>query len=236
MKRYIMRLDDACEKMDIENWDKMEKLLDKYGIQPLVGIIPECKDLTMNQYKSDSKFWEKVKKWKYKGWTIALHGYNHVYTTTCGGLNPVNRRSEFAGETLEKQREKIKRGVNIFINHGINVEVFFAPSHTFDNNTLKALKLESNICIISDTIAWDTYYKDGFYFVPQQSGSVRNLPFRTVTFCYHPNTMDEKSFQKLEKFLKKWSKNFKTFPKSVKIRKFNFLDYMLQKIYFIRKK
>ena len=40
MSKYIMRLDDAAEKMDIEKWSRMEKLLDKHSIKPLVGVIP----------------------------------------------------------------------------------------------------------------------------------------------------------------------------------------------------
>ena len=75
--------------------------------------------------------------------------------------------------------------------HGIDPKVFFAPAHTFDNNTLIALKECSNIRIISDTIANDIYTKYGFTFVPQQAGRVRKQPFRTVTFCYHPNTMND---------------------------------------------
>lgn len=44
MAKYILRLDDACEKRDIEKWDLMEQLLDQYNIKPLVGIIPHCED------------------------------------------------------------------------------------------------------------------------------------------------------------------------------------------------
>jgi predicted deacetylase len=84
--------------------------------------------------------------------------------------------------------------------HGIDPKVFFAPAHTFDNNTLIALKECSNIRIISDTIANDVYSQFGFTFVPQQSGRVRKLPFKTVTFCYHPNVMNDDEFVRLEKF------------------------------------
>lgn len=35
MSRYIMRLDDASEYMDVEKWQRMENLLDKYGIKPM---------------------------------------------------------------------------------------------------------------------------------------------------------------------------------------------------------
>lgn len=41
-----------------------------------------------------------------KGWIIALHGYEHVFETTSGGINPVNNKSEFAGVNLEKQKKK----------------------------------------------------------------------------------------------------------------------------------
>ena len=106
MSKYIIRLDDACEKMDVEKWDRMEKLLDKYKVKPLVGVIPHCEDPMMDKYEFDAEFWKKVEIWKNKGWTIAMHGYNHVYGTPCGGMNPVNKRSEFAGLSYEEQAEK----------------------------------------------------------------------------------------------------------------------------------
>lgn len=225
-----MRLDDACEKMDVEKWNRMEELLDKYNIKPLVGVIPHCEDPMMDQYQTDSSFWEKVHRWKNKGWTIALHGYNHVYSTECGGINPVNKRSEFAGLPLERQKEKIKKGVMILNEHGIYPKVFFAPSHTFDENTLTALKEETEIRIISDTIAWNSYKKDEFTFVPQQSGRVRKLPLKTVTFCYHPNVMSEQDFDYLEKFL--IENRFSDFSIEAAARKQNVFEKILQRIYW----
>ncbi len=236
MSKYILRLDDACEKMDIEKWDRMEQLLDKYGVKPLVGIIPYCEDPMMDDYPVDSKFWSKVNNWISKDWSIAMHGYNHVYSTECGGINPINKRSEFAGEPLEVQKEKIFKGIGIMREHGINPKTFFAPSHTFDRNTLLALKAESDINIISDTIANDVYYQDDFQFVPQQSGRVRKLPFKVVTFCYHPNMMKENDFVYLEQFLEKNAVLFTKFELIVnKKRKKSILDKILEKIYFLRK-
>lgn len=203
MAKYIMRLDDACAKRDVQKWDCMEKLLDKYGIKPLIGVIPKCEDPMMNVYDVDVSFWKRVESWQKKGWTIALHGYTHCYSTTSGGINPVNARSEFAGEPLDTQKEKLKNGVSILRQQGINPQVFFAPSHTFDENTIQALKEETDIRIISDTPAFDRYMENGMVFVPQQSGRVRNLPFRVVTFCYHPNTMKDEDFSHLELFLQK---------------------------------
>lgn len=235
MSKYILRLDDACEKMDIEKWDRMEQLLDKYGVKPLVGVIPHCEDPMMDDYPIDSNFWSKVNNWISKDWSIAMHGYNHVYSTDCGGINPINKRSEFAGEPLEVQKEKIRKGISIMREHGINPKTFFAPSHTFDRNTLLALKAESDINIISDTIANDVYYQDDFQFVPQQSGRVRKLPFKVVTFCYHPNMMRENDFLLLECFLEKNSDLFIEFPIEKNHRKFDFYDFLIKKMYFLRR-
>lgn len=235
MSKYIIRLDDACEKMDVEKWDRMEKLLDKYKVKPLVGVIPHCEDPMMDKYESDAEFWNKVGIWKNKGWTIAMHGYNHVYSTTCGGINPVNKRSEFAGLSYEDQAEKIERGWEILNGNGFHPEVFFAPSHTFDENTLKALKEKTTIRVISDTIANDVYKKDDFWFIPQQSGNVRKLPLKTVTFCYHPNTMTDKSFEILEAFLNSYQNRFTEYSElNLKKRNISLWDRLLQKIYFLK--
>lgn len=235
MSKYIMRLDDAAMKMDIKKWKRMEELLDKYRVKPLVGVIPDCKDSMMDCYDENKNFWIKVKSWEKQGWIIALHGYDHVYCTEDGGLNPVNKRSEFAGLNLNLQKEKIKKGIEILNEHEIEPQVFFAPSHTFDINTIKALKSESNIRIISDTISNKPYKKYNMTFVPQQSGRARVLPFKVITFCYHPNTMNETDFIQLEKFLIKWKEKFINFPLEQVEREKSLFDKLLEKIYFFRR-
>lgn len=111
---FILRLDDACPYMDVDKWNRMEQLLDKYSIKPLVGIIPSCEDPKMKSiYSKDEHFWEKEKRWENKGWTIALHGYQHLYVSCDGGINPVNNKSEFAGISLDEQRKKIRNGIRI---------------------------------------------------------------------------------------------------------------------------
>lgn len=234
MSRYIMRLDDACPKRDVAKWDRMETLLDRYGVKPLVGIIPDCKDPDMDCYAEDVDFWTKrVVVWQSKGWQLALHGYNHVFKTELGGINPVNKRSEFAGVPFEEQRKMIADGIRILRSHNINPKVFFAPAHTFDENTIKALLEESDIRVVSDTPANKPYSKYGMTFVPQQSGHVRKLPLNTVTFCYHPNTMNNKSFVQLESFLQQ--NTFVDFPINTVVRKPSFLDKFLMGRYYARR-
>ena len=151
-KYYLVRLDDACPYMDSDKWGKIESILDLYGINPMVGIIPNNEDqMTMIQGK-DEDFWTKALQWQKKGWEIALHGYNHCYTTENGGLNPIHNRSEFAGLTYDEQKIKIKDGYNILINHNLYPKYFFAPSHTYDEKTIEALKNSTPIRNMCDTI------------------------------------------------------------------------------------
>ncbi len=235
MKKLILRLDDACPKRDIEKWNRIEALLDAYGVKPLVGVIPHCKDPSFDKYPEDLDFWNKrVQNWKKKGWVLAMHGYEHVFHTKDAGINPVNNYSEFAGLSIDVQRDKIRKAINILKTHNIEPQVFFAPAHTFDLNTIEALKQESDIRIISDTPANNVYFRYGMTFVPQQSGRVRKLPFKIVTFCYHPNNMKDIDFEQLEKFLNEYS--FIDFPLINSHRKLSFFDIVLMKIYYWRHK
>lgn len=232
MSRYIIRLDDACPRRNIEAWDRMEALLDQYGVKPLVGVIPDCQDPAMDKYPADEKFWARVQGWQDKGWCIAMHGYDHVYRSTSGGINPMQARSEFAGLPLDVQRQKIAGGVEILRSHGIEPRVFFAPSHTFDKLTLQALKECSDIRIISDTFAADVYGSEGFTFVPQQSGLARELPFPTTCFCYHPNDMSQAQFESLEDFLRRHAESFIPFPTEESGRKLRLYEALMRKAYF----
>ena len=135
---------------------------------------------------------------------------------------------------LETQKQKITNGMAVFREHGIEPAVFFAPSHTFDENTLEALKACSDIRIISDTIASKPYTKYGFTFIPQQSGVVRKLPFDTVTFCYHPNVMQEADFAKLEAFLEENHSQFKSFEAKPSTRKRTLYDDLMRTLYHIK--
>lgn len=207
--KYLIRLDDACPNMKRSNWQRMESMLDRYGIKPLVGIIPANADENLMIDPVDPDIWGTVKKWVDKGWSIAMHGYNHLHTSTDSGINPLWPRSEFAGLPLEEQKMKIGEGLKIFQSHGVTPRYFFAPSHTFDLNTLRALKESSEIRIISDTIACRPYRDGDFVFIPQFGGRCRNIPLSGVwTFCLHPSMMSEEDFKALERFLSKHASKF----------------------------
>ena len=203
MQYYLIRLDDACPTMKRDNWARMERLLDFYGVKPMVGIVPNNEDKKLMVAPEDPCFWKNTKNWQEKGWAIALHGYNHCYISKEAGINPMWHRSEFAGVALREQENKIKEGYAILKEQGLIPIYFFAPSHTFDENTLIALRNSSDIRVVSDTIGRYPYKKGDMWFLPQITGHCVKMPFSGIyTFCYHPNTMNDKAFEVLEDFIK----------------------------------
>ncbi len=236
MKYYLIRLDDACPEMDATKWQAIEDILGRYGLKPLVGIIPNNQDPQTIKDNVDNNFYDKARRWQEKGWAIALHGYNHVCTTEEGGINPVHRRSEFAGLPLSEQITKIGKGYTNLINGGLIPRYFFAPSHTYDKNTLKALEEVTPIRIISDTIALRPYSQYGFTFVPCQMGKFRTPPFNGYwTFCFHPNEMDNVSIAEFEEFIKDNVDKFIAFDEINfdNIRRKSLVDRLLSAAYFV---
>lgn len=210
-EQYLMRLDDACPTMDHEKWGRLEVIFDKHGIRPMVGIVPDNQDITLICQDPEPGFWELVRSWQAKGWAIAMHGVEHRYVSEKGlqGMNPMWRRSEFAGVPLEEQKSKIRKGISALKEKEIDPHYFFAPSHTFDENTLLALREETDIRIISDTIANMPYFHKGFALVPQVCGRPRIMHVPGIwTFCLHPNTMKNADFELVDEFLKTHSRDF----------------------------
>lgn len=232
---FLMRLDDACEYMDVDRWAKMEELLDKYHIRPIVGIIPSCKDQQfLTSYSADPGFWEKAMTWQKKGWTIALHGYEHRYHNSSGGCNPYTKMSEFADLSYEDQAEKIRLGYQAMCMHGLIPTCFFAPSHTFDANTVQALMRETPIRVICDTIAGNCYKEGEMYYIPLVSSHARKLPLPFQMFCYHPNSMSDGAFLALDHFLSTNRARFTALSDmQLSSRKKNLLDKSLSKLYFL---
>lgn len=241
MNKYLIRLDDACPTMDRHKWQRTFNILDSYGVRPLVGIIPQNDDPKLMIEPVDPEFWNKAKQWQEKGYSIALHGFNHCYTSKKGleGLNPLWERSEFSGIPFEIQKQKIRDGIAILNKHGLTPKYFFAPSHTFDRNTLKALKECSNIRIVSDTIATKPYRKDNFVFIPQLGGHCKKMIIHGIwTFCLHPNTMNETNFIALEKFLQNHHSLFIGFEEIQisSLKQKDSFSHLLSWLYFTQRK
>lgn len=189
--RYLIRLDDACPTMDRERWSSVEAMLDRHAIRPLVAVVPDNLDPELQVENPDPEFWEKVRRWEAKGWTIAMHGYQHLFHTIDRRelILPFYDRSEFGGLSLAEQSAKIRQSWALFQAQGISPTVWIAPAHCFDRTTLDALRTETQIRIVSDGIARDQYLEDGFHWLPQQLWSLVPRRSGLWTVCLHPNSM-----------------------------------------------
>ncbi|MEE9327309.1 MAG: DUF2334 domain-containing protein [Cocleimonas sp.] len=231
--KYIIRMDDACPTMNRKHWDQFEVLLNKYNIKPIVAVIPNNKDETLMVDEADSSFWQKVKDWQNNGWHIALHGYEHLYVNENAGIVPINNRSEFSGLPYGEQKQKIEKGINIFKQHDIDCNVWVAPSHSFDHDTIKALKEVTNIKIISDGIAFSPFSEHGMRWIPQQLWRPRKMPFGTWTICYHPETITDKQFKALTDFIEENHQKFICIDSlSQKSRKKNLVEKFFEGLYW----
>ena len=201
--KIAIRMDDITPDMDWGKFSRFKDLLDAHRITPLIGVVPKNKDekLSLNPARED--FWDYIRQLRDRGWTIAMHGYKHRYTTREPGLFPIGGKSEFAGLPFERQDEMIRKGKRIMRMNGIETDIFMAPSHSFDKNTLSALK-KNGFNRITDGFGIEPFRMNDFVFYPiavKRSDSLSDTRDGIVTFVYHANTMEDKDFDKLKDLL-----------------------------------
>ena len=212
----LIRIDDIAENMNWELMQRSEKLFDKYEIKPVLGIIPNNKDNELLQYPENDNFWEQVRKWKAKGWEIAMHGNSHVYDQNTENDDFFNYggESEFCGHNLEIQTNKIKNGLKKFNEENIDIRTFFAPNHTYDSNTFKALK-SCGIKEIIDGYGVMPYVENEIKFIPQLFYKIYALPFGIQSTQIHLNYWKEKDFNNFETFIKNNYKKIITYDQAL---------------------
>jgi peptidoglycan/xylan/chitin deacetylase (PgdA/CDA1 family) len=199
---YLLRFDDICPTMNWSVWDRVEALLYQYGVRPLLAAVPDNQDPHLDCGRSRADFWHSIRRWQSDGWGIGLHGYQHRYTTSQRGLWGRADRSEFAGLALEEQEDKLRRGIDIFSSEGVNACAWIAPGHSFDRNTLVALK-RFGLNVVSDGyFLGPRIDADGIIWVPQQLGALRSMPFGLWTICLHINSWGATELRALELFLR----------------------------------
>ena len=176
---YIIRLDDIAPNMNWKMMNKVKKLFIEYDVKPILGVIPKNQDKELQSYPlCNFDFWKEIRSLKNQGWIIAMHGYEHSYNTFCKKIDYLGHggNSEFVGHPLEDQIQKLTLGLEIFKKQNISVDVFFAPNHTFDQNTIEACKKLGFKSII-DGYGLRPYYKDEILFIPQLFYKLYTLPF-----------------------------------------------------------
>ncbi len=204
--KYIFRLDDISWDMNFDNFNRIKDLFFKYNIKPIIGVIPDNKDTKLkNQSKNtidEQLFWALIRKLQDEhGWSVSLHGYDHVYISNDSGLFKINNRAEFAGRPYDEQFIKIEKGKAILEEQGLIIQSFMAPAHSLDWNTVKALKSNGINCVTDGRTAFP-YTKREVLFVPQMWPWPRKRLIGIQTVCLHINTWDSNMFDRLGLFLK----------------------------------
>ena len=200
----LIRFDDIAPNMNWKMMDKCEKLLNEYKIKPVIGVIPNNQDKELLTYEKREKFWEIVKQWQNKNWTVAMHGYTHVYDieTQKKDYFKYGGKSEFFGHSFQEQLSRLEKGKKIFEQNNIDINTFFAPNHTYDLNTFNALK-KVGIYRVIDGYGLSPFIKNEMKFLPQLFYKLIFIPFGIQATQLHINYWKENDFENFEYFIKK---------------------------------
>ena len=232
--KYLLRFDDIAPNMNWRLFYKIKELLIKYKIKPILGVIPNNKDKELKKFPvCKSNFFSEIKKLKSLGWTIAMHGYEHVYfENKIKDYLSMRIKSEFVGESFEVQNHKIEKGISILKKNNLNTDIFFAPNHSFDLTTIDCLKM-NNFKYIVDGYGFAPFNDRGMIFIPQMFNIPRKYPFGLHTFVFHINEFTDKHYQAFEKFIVDNHEFIIDFNKALKIKNTSSLKFLSLIIKFL---
>lgn len=232
----ILRFDDITNKMNWSNFNKIKESLLKYKIRPIIGVIANCKDPYFDNFEENEHFWNDIHELYLNGWEIAIHGYDHFYINNNPGNLKINKRSEFAGLSYDEQYVKIYNSLKIFEKNNIYPRLFMAPSHSYDDVTLKVL-FDLNINLITDGYGFNAYFKSNIIHIPQLTSFFvtafisRRLHF---TVCIHLNELSEKEIIILNNNIDYFAKMNLIGDVDISIqntRKYTFINYFISNIF-----
>lgn len=207
-RKIAVRMDDITPDMNWENFRFFQDLFEKAGITPLLGIVPESRDGKLCCENPHEDFYEVMRRLKEQGYCFAIHGCYHLYTTKRGGLFPLNNSSEFAGVPYEKQKEMLCFGKRKLKEQGIDTDIFMAPAHSYDKNTLRALK-ELGITKVTDGFGKEPYLYKGLTFYPISFLLGRSLKGKggVTTLVLHANTVTEADRDRYRRIFEEYGEN-----------------------------
>ncbi len=214
MIKIAVRLDDITPDMDWERFLACREILDRHGIKPLIGVVPDNRDEMLRGKTEESSrlarermpggkedFGAYVKELERQGWSVAMHGCKHIYTTKSGGMFPLNDFSEFAGVPLEEQKKLLKEGKHRLREWGIETDLFMAPAHSYDRNTLLALR-QVGFTALTDGFGSRPYRYRGLTFYPISFHLSRTLKKKKgfSTMVIHAQTATQTDLERYERF------------------------------------
>lgn len=232
--QYLIRFDDICPTMNWNMWSRIEKVLINLGIAPILAVIPDNHDQKLMIASSNPGFWESVRRWQANGWSIGLHGHQHLYLNREGGILGFSRKSEFAGLAADRQENKLCKAVDIFVREEVVPELWIAPSHSFDESTITILA-NLGIRTISDGFALAPYIDERrMLWIPQQLWNFRWRPYGVWTVCYHHNLWGEADFIRFCRHIERYRQAI-TSVRNVKsrysTRQYRFLDRVYSNVH-----
>jgi len=199
--QYLLRFDDLCPTVSERRWERIQPLIEEFGVRPILAVIPDNRDYTLQISPPDPQFWSRIRALEARGAAVGLHGYQHLCNSRDGSLLPLHRHTEFANVDPVTQREWIRAGLQILRGQGLTPKLWVAPRHGFDWNTLEALRAEG-ITVLSDGFARLPVRRGGITWIPQQLWSPVQKSRGLWTICIHANTARGVEIDRLHEFLR----------------------------------
>lgn len=222
-------------------WTKIDEILTTEGIKPILAVIPDNQDPTFFIERERRDFWDYIRERQRQGWSIGIHGYQHVYLTGCSGILRLNPLSEFAGLPEEEQEAKISRAIEIFKANGVRPELWIAPAHSFDDVTIEALK-RHGIRVISDGFSLYPYVDDnGMLWIPQQLWWFPKIkmPFGVYTVLFHHNLWTKGNLLAFKRGVERYKKgitDLKTVISLYSSRRKGLIDNLYERLSYLKRK
>jgi len=208
--QYLIRFDDVCPTMLTDRWERFLSIMARYGVKPIVAVIPNNQDQALELQDPDPNFWERMRSVEAAGATIAMHGYRHLCNSHGKSLLSLHHETEFSGVEESLQRQWIRSGLGILRENGLSPRLFVAPRHGFDRRTLRALAREG-LGILSDGFAHRPFMRHDILWIPQQIWEPVPQKTGLWTICIHTNTATPTLEDKLERFLAENASRFTRF-------------------------
>lgn len=208
--QYLLRIDDLCPTVHPERWSSIREVIRDFDLRPIVAVVPDNQDESLAKSTYDERFWDEMRNLQQEGATVAMHGFRHDCSLRARSLIPLHRHSEFAGRSLETQREFLRSGLALLRNEALEPQLFVAPKHSFDRMTLRALCHEG-LPYLSDGLARVPFKRDGVTWIPQQLWSPESRARGLWTLCIHPNSTGPRRVAELRGFVKKYRDQFTSF-------------------------
>jgi predicted deacetylase len=233
---FLLRFDDICPSMNWDIWDQIEKILLENDITPILAVVPDNQDEVLNHSQPIDHFWDHVRRWQKLGWTIGMHGYQHIYSTKESGIIGLNDFSEFAGLPAEEQDEKIQKSMEIFKREQVTPTVWIAPGNSFDETTVNSIKKVGIRTISDGHFLSPRLDAKGMLWVPHQIWRFYNMPFGTWTIGFHHNSWTAVDLENFRKNIQNFKSSITTLDKvigSFNNRRHNWFDSCLSRFYLV---